>query len=313
MPPQYRPFEYWESPGAFNGGLFGGAAALFFSGTGSSGLDIFSLGTRESDVAPDQVRPGLLVLFWTLTTVRVFNTVAAGIEVPLTDLRLLDRTVDGGVSASPLMISIAAHAAAPVVLAVLRICSVLVRLSTTFSAVFGASRALFALAEHKQAPVLFASQDSRGQPVRALLILASLTLLGYLGLSELAETFLIYAVDAAGFPVVFIHLTIFVSHVRFRKGLRQQKRKMSGIGYRCFTGLPGSCFGIVFGITLICSQLWTGLAPTDCSLALSVKIIGISFAPYIYLPILLCLYTGYKVRCRSRWRKSAEMDYTVPQ
>ena len=253
----------------------------------------------------------LRVVFWALTIVRIFTIVTAGVEVPFTDLRLLNSTSDYGVSASPLVISTAAHAAAPILLVVLRTCSAVVQLSMALSAVFGASEALLALAEHEQAPVIFALRDSKGRLVFALLIGALLTFLGYLALSELSETFLIYAVDAGGLPILFIHLTIFVAHARFRRGLHKQKRDISGADYRCSTGLPGSYFGIVFSLIVVFCQLWTALAPTDYSLVLSVEIIGISFASYIYLPVLLCLYGSYKIRHQTRWRKSTEIDYTV--
>ncbi|KIW86671.1 uncharacterized protein Z519_12726 [Cladophialophora bantiana CBS 173.52] len=96
LPPEYKPFEYWKRPGAFNGGLFGAAGTLFFSGTSPSGLDILSLGAQESNSTPDTVRLGSRALFWTLTTLRIFNAVAAGIEAPFTDLRLLDSHSDYG-------------------------------------------------------------------------------------------------------------------------------------------------------------------------------------------------------------------------
>lgn len=291
--------------------MFGAAATLFFSGTSPSGLDILSLGAYESNLKSDKVRPASRILFWTLVPVRIFTVIAAGIAVPFTDHRLLEYASDYGVSASPLVISTATHAAAPIVLNSLRICTAVTQLSAGLLAAYGVSRSLFLLARQQQAPFLFSLRDEKGRPFLPLLVTGILALFGYTALSELSEVLLINAVNSGGVPVLFVYLTLFVAHVRFRRGLRKQGRHISGINYGCSTGLLGSYIGIAFSLIVIFSQMWTALSPSGYPQALSVEIIGISFTSYIYMPILLSLYAGYKLYYRTAWRKSTEINYTI--
>ena len=311
QPPKYRPFEYWTTPGAFNGRIFGAAAVLFFSGTSPSGLDIVSLGAHESNSSPDQLRSSLRLLICVLTTVRVFIVIVAGITVPFTEVHLLDRTPDYGVSASPLTISTASHRGAPIVVEILRIGFVIVQLSATLSAVFAVSRALFALAEQQQAPAVFALRDRGGRLFASFLICATFTLFGYTALSDISDVLLSSVVDASGVPILLVHLTIFVAHVKFRSGLQKQGRIISGTGHNHPTGRLGSYFGIVFSLTVFFCQLWTALAPSGYSQALSIELIGISLTTYTYIPVSLSLFAGYKIYCQTQWRKSAKMDFSV--
>ena len=311
QPPKYRPFEYWTTPGAFNGGIFGAAAVFFFSGTTPSGLDIVSLGVCESNSTPNKLRSSGRLLICALTSVRVFIVVVAGITVPFTDVRLLDRTPDYGVSASPLIISTASHRGAPIVVEILRIGFVIVQLSATLSAAFAVSRALFALAEQQQAPTVFTLRDRGGRLLAAFLISATLALLGYTALSELSDILLGSVVDASGAPTLLVHLTIFVAHIKFRSGLHKQGRFISGTGHNHSTGRIGSYFGILFSLTVFFCQLWTALTPSGYSQVFSVELIGISLTTYTYIPVSLSLYAGYKIYGRTQWRKSAEIDFSV--
>lgn len=214
-------------------------------------------------------------------------------------------------SSSPLAIATASHRMAPVTLTLLRICNIITRLSAALSAAFGGSRAIFALATQRQAPCLFALRDGQGRLLISLVIAVSLALLGFTALSKLPQLLLIYVVDSGGFPILFIHLTIFVAHVRFRRGLRKQGRAVSCVKQVWSTGLIGSYFGIVFNSIVIFCQLWTALAPTGYSETLSVQIMGLFFMSYVYIPVLMILYIGYKLRCRTKWRRSAEIDYST--
>ncbi|KAJ9601890.1 histidine permease [Cladophialophora chaetospira] len=311
QPPTYRPFEYWTNPGAFNGRIFGAAAVLFFSGTSPSGLDIISLAAFESNPTPGELRLSMRVLIWTLTIIRVFIAVVAGITVPFTDVRLVELGPDYGVSASPLIISTVHHKGGPIVVEILRIGFVIVQLSSTLSTVFAVSRALFALAERQQAPAVFTSRDRGGRLLISLLISAGLTVFGYAALSEFSDVFLSSVVDASGVPILLIHLTIFVAHVKFRSGLRKQGRFISGTGHNHSTGRIGSYFGIIFCLTVFLCQLWTALAPSGYSQALSVELVGISLTNYTYIPVSLSLYASYKIYCRTQWTRGAEMDFSV--
>lgn len=304
-------FAYWKTPGAFNSGLFGTAAVLFFSGTNPSGLDLISLATRESNQMPGKFPAAIRAFFWILSTIRIFSAVIAGVEAPFTDLRLLDSTTDFDVTVAPIGISIVDYGVPHVGVIFLKIICVLAQLSTSFSAIFGASRAIVALALQGQAPDVLVLRDRQGRPLISIWIAALLAVCGFIALSDFPDLLLIYIVSLGGIPVLFVHLTIFVAHIRFHSGLQIQGRSISGIMFKCSIGQVGSWFGIIFNLGVIASQLWTGLARTGYSEALSVGLVGSEFVSYVYIIISLGLYTSYKLWYRSRWRKAAEMDFSI--
>ncbi|KAJ9608594.1 histidine permease [Knufia peltigerae] len=301
QPPEYSPFRNWHHPGAFNGGAFGIAATLFFSGTVRNGLDILSLGVRESSPSSTRYRSGCHLLVWSLAALRSFNAVVAGVSVPFTDLRLIDLTSLNPINSSPVAIAMKTYGGPSFTLIFLQIGSIMTRFTAASSAIYGSSRAASELAEQKQAPNALLVRNDSGRAVSCFVIAALPALLSFIALSEYGKSVLVYAAESSGTPMVFVSLTIFVAHLKFSKELRRRRQNPVNNFHGGFISEASSWFGASFCCVVVLSQLWTGLGPTVYGDVLSVEMDASTLRSYLYIPITVTVYLGYKL-CRRTLR-----------
>ncbi|KAK6361056.1 General amino acid permease [Exophiala oligosperma] len=299
QPPEGNPFRNWHHPGSFNGGAFGTAASLVFSGTVRNGLDILSLGVRESDPSSTSYRSGCRLLVWSLAAVRTFNAVVTGMGVPFTDLRLIDATSLNTINSSPVAITLKTNRGPSLTLVFLQIGSIMTRFTAASSAIYASSRAASALAEQKQAPYALLLRHGSGRPAPCFVIAALAGLLGVIALSEYGKLVLIYAAESSGTPMLFVSLTIFIAHLKCRKELRKQRQNPVNIYHEGFIGEASSWYGAFSCCVVILSQLWTGLGPTAYGDTLSVEMAASTLRSYIYIPMTMTVYIGFKLCRRS--------------
>jgi amino acid transporter len=249
--------------------------------------------------------------FWTLTVLRLLSAFVTGLQAPYTDLRLLDASSYLDVAASPIRIAMADRDTPRMGLKLLQGLVVLTQLSVALSSVFGVSRAITSLAWQGQAPRLFTLRDRSGRPMMSLGIAAIAAFLGFISTSDLSPVLFAWLLGIGGIPALFVQTSIFVAHIRFRKGMRKQGHSLSRFSGRWLPGTVGSWVGIFFNLLVIACQIWTGIGPMGFSEVLSEKVIGSEFAAYVYIPASIALYGAYKLWRQTRWRRSLEMEFTI--
>ncbi|GMG56298.1 unnamed protein product [Ambrosiozyma monospora] len=109
----------------------------------------------------------------------------------------------------------------------------------------------------------------------------------------------------------FNWLTIYISHYRFRKGLKAQ-----GIDYKSFklydkffpyTTYVGSF--IIF--VLFIAQFYIGIYPLDDEGMSAAERTQNFFLTYLCVPLFVGCYTYYKLRWRGSYVKPEEMDFSA--
>jgi len=147
-------------------------------------------------------------------------------------------------------------------------------LSALNSGLYAASRMLFALTRHGDAPLGLAKVNKRGVPVRAILLG---TLFGYASvvMSYVSpDTVFAFLVDSYGTVAIFVYVLIAFSQLRLRSRLgvtevNDLRVKMWGFPYLTWLSIAGM-IGILVAMAFIPEQrkpLWLGVVSLGVLLA----------------------------------------------
>jgi L-asparagine transporter-like permease len=101
-------------------------------------------------------------------------------------------------------------------------------LSSLNSNIYTGSRMLFSLARSGQAPARLGNLDARGVPRNAVLVSGAGLALAAAIYQKYADTTFVYLTGAALFGAIFIWITIFATHLRFRQ-LRPARGSLAGL------------------------------------------------------------------------------------
>jgi L-asparagine transporter-like permease len=101
-------------------------------------------------------------------------------------------------------------------------------LSSLNSNIYTGSRMLFSLARSGQAPAALGNLDARGVPRNAVLISGAGLALAAAIYQKYADTAFIYLTGAALFGAIFIWITVFATHLRFR-GQKTAHSSLAGL------------------------------------------------------------------------------------
>ncbi|SOE97841.1 gamma-aminobutyrate:proton symporter, AAT family [Burkholderia sp. OK233] len=139
-------------------------------------------------------------------------------------------------------------------------------LSALNSGLYAASRMMFALTRHGDAPAALAKVNRRGVPVRAILIG---TLFGYVSvvMSYVSpDTVFAFLVNSYGTVAIFVYVLIAVSQLKLRARLEREAPEMLRVRMWCYPYL--TCFAIVGMIGILVAMafipdqrtpLWLGV------------------------------------------------------
>ncbi|NPT58165.1 amino acid permease [Paraburkholderia elongata] len=139
-------------------------------------------------------------------------------------------------------------------------------LSALNSGLYAASRMIFALTRHGDAPAALAKVNRRGVPVRAILIG---TLFGYVSvvMSYVSpDTVFAFLVNSYGTVAIFVYVLIAVSQLKLRARLEREAPEMLRVRMWCYPYL--TCFAIVGMIGILVAMafipdqrtpLWLGV------------------------------------------------------
>ncbi|RKE39662.1 gamma-aminobutyrate:proton symporter (AAT family) [Paraburkholderia sp. BL23I1N1] len=165
-------------------------------------------------------------------------------------------------------------------------------LSALNSGLYAASRMMFALTRHGDAPAALAKVNRRGVPVRAILIG---TLFGYVSvvMSYVSpDTVFAFLVNSYGTVAIFVYVLIAVSQLKLRARLEREAPEMLRVRMWCYPYL--TCFAIVGMIGILVAMAF--IPDQRTPLWLGVVSLGV-------------LLVAYAWRARKSGGVSAEADF----
>ncbi|MFM0040422.1 amino acid permease [Paraburkholderia sediminicola] len=165
-------------------------------------------------------------------------------------------------------------------------------LSALNSGLYAASRMMFALTRHGDAPAALAKVNRRGVPVRAILIG---TLFGYVSvvMSYVSpDTVFAFLVNSYGTVAIFVYVLIAVSQLKLRARLEREAPEMLRVRMWCYPYL--TCFAIVGMVGILVAMAF--IPDQRTPLWLGVVSLGV-------------LLVAYAWRARKRGAASTEPEF----
>lgn len=284
--------------GAFPFGFLGVFNVFITAAFSFNGVEIIGITAGESENPHKTVPSAVKQVFFRIVLFYILSMLIIGLVIPYTDPNLLKGS--GNVAVSPFTLvfqKAGAEWAANLMNAIILITMV----SAGNSGLYSSSRTLLALAQDGSAPHLFTKVNRWGIPIYSVLatcFIGCLAFLTSLFSSGVVFNWLTALPSVAG---LIVWVTISITHVRFRMGLKAQGRSLSSLPYVAPLFPFGDIFVIVIGCIVIAGQGYqTFLPPIDPKNCVS-----------SYLSVMFCiiLYFGHKFWKRPAFVKVSEMDF----
>ncbi|CCH41392.1 General amino acid permease [Wickerhamomyces ciferrii] len=263
-----------------NSGFKGIASSFVYAGVFYAGVEGISLLTMESKnprkAIPSAVKSTVYRVFY----VYIGLSIAYGITVAYNDPIL---NSGDGVLKSPMMIALTnagwTNSKYFVTTFIWITC-----FSSINTAIYFASRSLFAWAQEGYGPKIFTKVTKKGVPYVAIHfvhIFSFLAILSYSSGSRVAYT---YIISVTGVATFIVWVCICGVHLRFRYAWIKRNLPLDNIPYLAPCFPYGSYFGAGLGIVLVLVQGWTCFVPFDYK----------SFIDgYIMLPLFFIIWGCY--------------------
>ena len=284
--------------GPFPFGFLGVFNVFITAAFAFNGVEIVGITAGESANPHKTVPSAIKQVFFRIVLFYILSILIIGLVIPYTDPDLLKGS--GNVAVSPFTL-VFRKAGAAWAADLMNAIILLTMISAGNSGVYSSSRTLMALAESGSAPRFFAYVNKRGIPIWAVLATCAVGCLAFLTSlfsSGVVFNWLTSLTSVAG---VIVWVTISISHIRFRMGMKKQGRSLKSLPYVAPLYPFGDIFVIVIGCIVIAGQgyqkFMDPIVPADCVAA--------------YLTVILCiiLYVGHKVIMRPAFVKASDMDF----
>ena len=300
------PQGLWGNLANFTAGdapFAGGFAALIgvamIVGFSFQGTELIGIAAGESEDPARNVPRAVRKVFWRIMLFYVFAILIIGLLIPYTDPQLLkNETADISVSPFTLVFEHAGLLSAAAVMNAVVLTSVL---SAGNSGMYASTRMLYALAEQRMAPRIFARVAANGVPIIALLATTLIAALCFLSNIFSPQRVYIWLLNLSGMCGFVAWLGIAVSHYRFRKGCEAQGYDLARLPYKAAAFPFGPVFAFVLCLVITLGQNYEAFAHERIDWA------GV-IATYIGLPLFLLIWFGYKWAKGSRIVSYAQMD-----
>ncbi|CCG83331.1 putative Amino acid permease [Taphrina deformans PYCC 5710] len=302
-------FHYWKNPGAFkqylktgNTGYFLGTWAVFVQATFAYlGTELVGVCVAEAENPRKTVPAAIKRTFYRILIFYIGLVFLLGLIVPSNSKELLGALKrSNSAAASPFVVAIQL-AGIKYLNHILNGAILLFVLSAANSDLYIASRTLHSLAVDGNAPAIFKRTMKTGIPHYALGVSSLFMALAYLNVTNSAATVFKYFVNLVTVFGLLTWISIQVSHIQFRRGLKAQNIDPSTLPYRA-PFQPWATWVALIASCIIC--FFKGY---DTFLPSFNKTNFIT--SYLGIPLYLLLIAGGKVYYGMNSRvKPAEMD-----
>lgn len=284
--------------GAFPFGFLGVFNVFITAAFSFNGVEIVGITAGESENPHKTVPAAVKQVFFRIVLFYILSMLIIGLVIPYTDPDLLKGS--GNVAVSPFTL-VFRKAGAAWAADLMNAIILITMISAGNSGVYSSSRTLLALAEDGSAPRLFARVNRWGIPIYSVLATCAVGCLAFLTSlfsSGVVFNWLTALPSVAG---LIVWVTISITHIRFRMGLKAQGRLISSLPYAAPFFPFGDIFVIVVGCIVIAGQGYqTFLPPVDPKNCVSA-----------YLSVMFCivLYFGHKLVKRPSFVNVLDMDF----
>lgn len=299
---------YWHNPGSFNHGFKGLCSAFVTAAFAFAGTEMIGLAAAETANPRKSLPTAIKQVFWRISLFYILSLTIVALLVPYDDVRLLGAARNAAdTSASPFVIAIE-DAGISILPSVMNAVILVACMSVGNSSVFGSSRTLAALADQGQAPAVFSYIDRRGRPLMAILFAGLFGLLAYLADLKQEEAVFNWLLSLSALSCIFTWGSICLAHIRFRRAWRQRGRSVRELAFCAQGGVLGSWLGLLLNFLILVAQFWVGAWPINYQEYSVPETVQNFFLNYSAAPLVTVMYVGYKVWCRTKVVKAAEMD-----
>ncbi|GME36576.1 putative amino acid permease protein [Neofusicoccum parvum] len=295
-------FTYWKNPGAFRNGVKGISRALVQAAFSCTSAGWLALTAGEMQQPRRTVKRSIGPLFWRMFLFYVVNIWLVGMCVPYDDPDLNNAE---GTLASPFIIAVK-RGGQPALAHLLNALVFLTVLSCGVTSFYVASRALTSMSDLGIIHGAFGQKDTKGRPVVALVVSGVLGGgLTYLNCNDTAVKVYGWFSSLVGVSSFMNWGLIYLSHIRFRKGLKAQGIDYHSLPFYNRASPWGQYFGLFLIFVFLAAELYFALFPFGGSPTAE----GF-FSTYLSVPLFILDYVGYKLWFRTKVVKPKEMDFT---
>ncbi|KAL4805162.1 amino acid permease/ SLC12A domain-containing protein [Aspergillus unguis] len=287
-------FHYWKNPGAFNNGMKGICKALLQAAFSCPSAGWVAITAGEMKDPRRTVKRTVNPLFWRMFLFYIVNIWLVGMCVPYNHP---DLSADGTLS-SPFILAMR-DGGAPVFADIINGLVFITVLSCAVTSYYVASRCFSHMSDIGIIHPFFGKKDATGRPWLSLIISG---LLGggltYLNLNNTATE-----VGISSFCNWFL---IYLSHIRFRQGLKAQGIDYKKLAFRDRFAPWSQYLGLVLIVLFLAAQLYFAIYPFEGKPSAENF-----FATYITVPLFFIDYIVYKLWFKTKLVKPQDMDFSA--
>ncbi|KAJ9474752.1 putative Dicarboxylic amino acid permease (putative) [Pseudozyma hubeiensis] len=302
-------FAYWRDPGPFvqfrgiegsTGRFLGFYSVLAQASFSMIGAEMLALAAAECR-NPRRVLPICLRTVWIrIVFFYIVSVFMIGLIVPSNNPRL---GTESTAAASPFVIAMNT-ARIRVLPSIINAAIITSALSAGCSDLYTTSRALYALAQKKQAPKIFTRTTKNGVPHYAVAVCWLVGCLAYLGSSAGSGVVFNFLVNLTALSGILTWFSIAITYLRFRAGMRAQSIPRESLPWKSpLTLFAAHWTLLIVGVVLIFSG-WEVFRPGRWNSASF-------FSNYLPLAWFPALYVLFKFLWKTKVVKASEMDFVT--
>ena len=225
----------------FHNGWLGVFSAMVIASFSFQGTELIGIAAGESKTPHETVPKVIKLVFWRIFILFILSLLVIGFLIPYTSA--LSTANDVRMSPFTQAFSILDHQSAAFIMNAVILIAIL---STANSGMYVASRMFWFLAKEGHLPPLFAKVTTKGIPLHALLITASIAFVTFLSSIFSRNSIYLWLVNAGSLSGIIAWMGIAISHYRFRKAYVHQGKDLSLLPYlaKGYPYVPLSIFGL---------------------------------------------------------------------
>jgi lysine-specific permease len=278
-------------------------AQFLIAGFAFQGTEGVGLAAAETANPARNVPRAIRSVFWRILLFYVGSIFVVGTLIPFTNPNLLGADAAQDVAISPYtmvfqQVPLIGYYAASLMNAVI----LTAVLSCGNSSMYVASRMLHAMAHSNKAPRVCARLNRSGVPAIALIVTVLVSLLtlfaNYVGAAKIYQVFY----NASSLTGFLIWFGIAVCHIRFRRAMAAQGRRVEDLKFRAKFYPYGTWISLVIFVIVVLGANYSVFTSSPFS--------WFDFVTqYVMLPIYIALYLLHKIRNRTRLVPLTECDF----
>lgn len=303
-------FRYWHNPGALTqyhdipgatGRFAGFWSVLIGAAYAFIGTEILGMTAAETQNPTKNIPIAIRGVWVRILLFYIIGVFMLGLICPYDDPRLIS---DTGNAASSAWVVAIQRAGIKVLPHIANACFLTSAWSAGSSDLYTSSRALYGLAKTGQAPKIFARTNTRGTPIYALALCASLGALSYMGVNKSASTVFGWFSNMSAVTGMFNWFGICLTGIRFRQGLKAQGINPENLPWHSKLTPYAAWWGLGWSIVIILFADWEVFLKDNWDTA--------SFITnYLPIPFFVCMFFGYKFFYKTKWIAASDMDFVT--